>query len=129
MVNVYFTVDAEIWCGWKDLDDRFPAAFRRYVYGPAESGQYGLPMTSKVLADHGLKAVFLPRERKLSAQLKLHRWSMLTDALDDARLETIRAQSWYAGSGSHIFAWIHQYEITCLLAARTLRSHACPHCG
>jgi hypothetical protein len=58
MVKVYFTVDVEIWCGWENLDDRFPSAFRRYVYGPTPSGEYGLPMTLKVLADHGLNAVF-----------------------------------------------------------------------
>ena len=58
MLKVYFTVDVEIWCGWESLDDRFPAAFRRYVYGPTPSGEYGLPTTLSVLADHGLSAVF-----------------------------------------------------------------------
>jgi len=58
LLKVYFTVDVEIWCGWEHLNDRFPAAFRRYVYGPTPSGDYGLPMTLQVLADHGLSAIF-----------------------------------------------------------------------
>jgi len=58
MVKVYFTVDVEIWCGWEDLDARFPDAFRRYIYGPTPSGQFGLPMTLKALSDYGLKGVF-----------------------------------------------------------------------
>jgi hypothetical protein len=33
MLDVFFTVDVEIWCdGWRNLDARFPDAFRRYVY-------------------------------------------------------------------------------------------------
>ena len=59
MLKVFFTVDTEIWCGgWDDLDDRFPAAFRQYVYGPTDQGDYALPMTMEILNDHGLKGVF-----------------------------------------------------------------------
>jgi hypothetical protein len=58
-VKVYFTVDVEIWPGaWDGLDSRFPEAFRRYIYGDTPQGQYGLPMTLRVLSEHGLRGVF-----------------------------------------------------------------------
>jgi len=58
-VKVYFTVDVEVWTdSWSDIDGRFPQAFRNYVYGPTPYGDYGLPMTLKLLADHGLRGVF-----------------------------------------------------------------------
>lgn len=57
--KVYFTVDTEVWPGdWTDVDRRFPEAFRRYVYGPTRRGDYGLPLTLRVLADYGLRGVF-----------------------------------------------------------------------
>lgn len=56
MVDVFFTIDVEIWCdGWADIDRKFPAAFKHYIYGPG--GQYGLPYQLKVLSDHGLRAI------------------------------------------------------------------------
>ena len=56
MLEVYFTIDVEVWCGgWDQLDARFPAAFDRYVYGPKRQG--GLPAQLQVLSDHGLKSV------------------------------------------------------------------------
>lgn len=59
MLKVFFTVDTEIWCGgWDNLDDRFPGAFQRYVYGPTSQGNYALPMTMEILNDHDLKGVF-----------------------------------------------------------------------
>ncbi|MTW21204.1 polysaccharide deacetylase family protein [Allochromatium palmeri] len=59
MLDVFFTVDTEIWCGaWDNLDRRFPEAYRRYVYGPTRQGEYGLPMTLRILNDHGLRGVF-----------------------------------------------------------------------
>lgn len=58
-LKVLFTVDTEIWPGaWDDVDARFPEAFRRYVYGDTPHGQYALPMTLKILRDHGLRGVF-----------------------------------------------------------------------
>lgn len=101
MLNVFFTVDVEIWCdGWQDIDRKFADAFRRYVYGPTSKGDYGLPYTLKVLNDHGLKGVFfveplfaarfgvaplaeivgLIREAKQEVQLHLH-----TEWVDEAR--------------------------------------------
>ena len=59
MLNVFFTVDTEIWCGgWEDLEFKFSAAYRRYIYGPTRFGDYGLPFTLKMLNDHGLRGVF-----------------------------------------------------------------------
>lgn len=101
MLNVFFTVDVEIWCdGWQDIDRKFAASFRKYVYGPTSRGDYGLPYTLKVLNDHGLKGVFfveplfatrfgvaplaeivgLIREAKQEVQLHLH-----TEWVDEAR--------------------------------------------
>lgn len=59
MLNVFFTVDVETWCGgWQSIDTKFPAAFQRYVYGRTAQGDFGLPYKLRVLADHGLKGVF-----------------------------------------------------------------------
>ena len=59
MLDVFFTVDVEIWCdGWHNIDEKFPDAFRKYIYGPTATGDYGLPYTLRVLNDHGLKGVF-----------------------------------------------------------------------
>src|SRR5262245_19719989 len=56
MLDVFFTVDVEIWCdGWDDLDRKFPSAYQRYVYGPTRDGDYALPATLKILNDHGLR--------------------------------------------------------------------------
>ena len=44
MLDVFITVDVEVWCdGWNDLDTKFPNAFKRYIYGPTSGGNYGLP--------------------------------------------------------------------------------------
>jgi hypothetical protein len=59
MLNVYFTVDVEVWCGgWKDIDVKFPQAFQKYIYGPTPQGEYGLRHQLKLLRDHGLYGVF-----------------------------------------------------------------------
>ena len=59
MTDVLFTVDVEIWCEhWDRLEERFPDAFRRYVYGPTRSGDHGLPLKLAILRDHGLRGVF-----------------------------------------------------------------------
>lgn len=58
MLDVFFTVDVEIWCdGWLNIDEKFPHAFRKYIYGLTSSGDYGLPYQLDVLNDHGLKGV------------------------------------------------------------------------
>jgi len=58
-MNVFLTFDVEIWCGgWERLDERFPAAFERYVYGRSAAGDYALPKTLEILARHGLHGIF-----------------------------------------------------------------------
>jgi hypothetical protein len=59
MLDVYFTVDVEIWCdGWQDIDAKFPEAFRRYVYGPTARGDFGLAYQLRLLQAHGLTGSF-----------------------------------------------------------------------
>jgi peptidoglycan/xylan/chitin deacetylase (PgdA/CDA1 family) len=59
MLDVFFTVDVEIWCdGWHDIDRKFPDAFRQYIYGPTSRGDYGLPFQLRVLDEHGLTGTF-----------------------------------------------------------------------
>jgi hypothetical protein len=56
LLDVYLSIDVEVWCdGWEGLDEKFPAAFERYVYGPGR--QFGLPHQLQMIAAHGLKAV------------------------------------------------------------------------
>lgn len=58
-LDVYLTVDVEVWCdGWSDIDSKFPASFRQYIHGSTPRGDYGLPYQLKVLRDHGLRASF-----------------------------------------------------------------------
>jgi peptidoglycan/xylan/chitin deacetylase (PgdA/CDA1 family) len=59
MLDVFLTVDVEVWCdGWDNLDAKFPDAFKRYVYGPTARGDYGLPLQLRLLQEHGLTGVF-----------------------------------------------------------------------
>src|SRR3954447_11591335 len=59
MLDVFFTVDVEVWCdGWDGIDAKFPDAFRRYIYGPTSRGNYGLPYQLSQLREHGLTGVF-----------------------------------------------------------------------
>ena len=59
MLEVFITVDVEVWCdGWTDIDNKFPEAFRRYIYGPTRHGNFGLPYQVDLLNSHGLKGVF-----------------------------------------------------------------------
>lgn len=59
MLDVFLTVDVEIWCdGWKNIDEKFPAAYRKYIHGTTHGGDFGVPYQLKVLNDHGLTGVF-----------------------------------------------------------------------
>lgn len=59
VLNVYFTVDVEIWCdGWQDIDQKFPGAYRKYIDGATAQGDFGLPYQLKLLNDHALQGVF-----------------------------------------------------------------------
>jgi len=58
-LNVYITVDTETWCGgWNNIDAKFPQAFKNYIYGKTNKGDYGLLFQLNLLKKHGLKAVF-----------------------------------------------------------------------
>lgn len=59
MLDIFLTVDVEIWCdGWHNIDEKFSAAFQKYIYGPTPAGDFGLPHKIKVLKQHGLTGVF-----------------------------------------------------------------------
>ncbi len=59
MLDVFFSVDVEIWCDdWNRIDEEFPSAFRKFIYGSTPAGDYGLPYKIKVLNDHGLPGIF-----------------------------------------------------------------------
>ena len=59
MLEVFVTVDVEIWCdGWNDIDRKFPRAFQQYVYGQTKEGRFGLTHQTETLAEYGLKGVF-----------------------------------------------------------------------
>ncbi len=59
MLDVFLTVDVEVWCdGWDDIDTKFPDAFQRYIYGPTSRGDYGLPYQCKQLQENGLTGIF-----------------------------------------------------------------------
>jgi len=58
MLNVFFTIDVEVWCnGWQNIDEKFADAFDRYIHGNTQQGCYGLPYQFKVMNDHGLTSV------------------------------------------------------------------------
>lgn len=58
-MNVLLTFDVEVWCnGWARLDENFPSAYERYVYGRSTRGDYALPKTLEILNTYGLRGVF-----------------------------------------------------------------------
>lgn len=86
-LKVLLTFDTEVWLGgWDDLDARFPEAFRRYVYGDTPQGQYALPMTLKILNDHGLHGVFFV-EPLFSARFGLGPLQEIVGLIQDAGQE------------------------------------------
>jgi len=59
MLNVFISVDVEVWCnGWQNIDQKFPKAFCTYIYGPTRKGDCGLPLELKILQEHGIRATF-----------------------------------------------------------------------
>lgn len=59
MLDVFFTVDVEIWCdGWNDIDENFPDSYRKYIFGNTTDGEYGLTYKTRILRDFGLTGVF-----------------------------------------------------------------------
>lgn len=58
-MRAILSFDVEIWCnGWDRLDEEFPRAFERYVYGHSRTEGGALPKTLAILRRNGLKAVF-----------------------------------------------------------------------
>lgn len=114
MLDVFFTVDVEIWCdGWLNIDEKFPGAFQTYIHGPTSKGSFGLPYQIDVLKNHGLTGVFfveplfstrfgnqplaeivgLLRQGAQEVQLHLH-----TEWVDEAKtplFEDVRAKRQY----------------------------------
>ena len=59
MLNVFLTVDVEIWPpGWDLNPANFPKYFGTYIDGKTATGRFGLPFQLELLAEHELKAVF-----------------------------------------------------------------------
>lgn len=58
MLDVFFTIDVEVWCdGWENIDAKFPEAFRKYIYGATPAGEFGLPFQLDILSSYGLTGV------------------------------------------------------------------------
>lgn len=86
-MNVFLTFDVEIWCNdWKALDERFPDAFARYVYGRSPAGDYALPKTLEILNLHGLRGVFFV-EPLFAARFGVERLAEVTGLIRDAGQE------------------------------------------
>jgi len=86
-VQVLLTFDVEIWCGgWERLDERFPAAFRRYVYGSSSKGDFALPHILETMTRHGLKGVFFV-EPMFAARFGVEHLAVIVDMLNDAGQE------------------------------------------
>jgi hypothetical protein len=83
-VNVHLTFDIEVWCNdWKRLDERFPAAFQRYVFGRSPQGDYALPKTLEMLDRHSLAAVFFV-EPLFAARFGLEHLATIVELIRDA---------------------------------------------
>ncbi len=60
MVNVFITVDTEVWPFTPDWRETcLDADMRRDIYGETASGDFGVPYQLEILHQYGLKAVFL----------------------------------------------------------------------
>lgn len=59
MLNVFITVDTEIWCnGWNDLDKKFPESFKKYIFGTTAAGDFALPGKLSILEEYNIPAIF-----------------------------------------------------------------------
>jgi len=81
---IHLTFDIEVWCNdWSRLDERFPTAFQRYVYGRSPQGDYALPKTLEILGRHNLKAVFFV-EPLFAARFGLEHLATIVKLIRDA---------------------------------------------
>ena len=60
MLNVFITVDTELWPeSWDRLSGKdLREMLDRYIYGKTAKGDFGLPFQVRLLKDHGVKATF-----------------------------------------------------------------------
>ena len=87
MLNVFITVDTEIWCnGWDNLEQKFPDSFKKYVYGPTNKGDFALPGTLSILEEHNLPAVFFV-EPLFSAKFGIEPLTEMVGILQEKRQE------------------------------------------
>jgi hypothetical protein len=81
---IHLTFDIEVWCNdWSRLDERFPSAFQRYVFGRSPQGDYALPKTLEILGGHDLKAVFFV-EPLFAARFGLEHLATIVGLIRDA---------------------------------------------
>lgn len=84
-MRVYLTFDVEVWCNdWRRLDERFPSAFQRYVFGRSAHGDYALPKTLEMLDRHSLKGVFFV-EPLFSARFGIEHLTTITSLISSAK--------------------------------------------
>jgi hypothetical protein len=87
MLNVFFTIDVEVWCGgWDNLDEKFRRAFERHIHGKTAQGEYGMPYQLKVMNDHGLTSVCFV-EPLFSARFGRQPLADIVGMVNDARHE------------------------------------------
>jgi peptidoglycan/xylan/chitin deacetylase (PgdA/CDA1 family) len=137
MLDVFFTVDVEIWCdGWTDLDAKFPEAFRKYVYGRTARGDFGMTYQADMLRDHGMTGVFfveplfsgrfggaplaeivgLLNERDQETQLHLH-----TEWVDEWKEPLLPG---YPSKRQYLRQFTHQEQVTLIAAGQRLLERA-----
>ena len=86
-LKVFLTFDVEVWCNdWTALDERFPAAFERYMLGRSKVGDFALPKTLEILNRYGLKGVFFV-EPLFSARFGAEYLRMVCQWIQDAGQE------------------------------------------
>ncbi len=87
MLNVFITVDTEIWCsGWDNLDQKFPESFKKYVYGPTTAGNFALPGKLAILEEYNIPAVFFV-EPLFSAKFGLEPLQEMVGLIQDRNQE------------------------------------------
>lgn len=90
MLDVFITVDVEVWCdGWKNIDEKFSKSFQKYIYGPTKKGNYGLPYQISTLTNYGHTGVFFV-EPLFSTRFGIEPLAeiaeLLTDGLQEVQL-------------------------------------------
>ena len=132
MLNVFLTVDVEIWCdGWIGVDAKFPDAFQRYVYGRTDRGEFGLRYQADLLKEHGLVGVFFV-EPLFSGRFGLEPLTEIVSILRDREqeiqlhLHTEWADEWPTpifadGRGKQQFLRLYSRDEQCLLIADGMR--------